>query len=117
VNELVTEVLVLPDVMELDDDELRHFAVRVVWRGPRGETGRGGYAVTQGGDRHLSHAGNWRWNPEPRLQRHYRWETLEEALEVARSVVNGITVMSRTWAQWQKDRAEGEAKRAAEAGT
>ncbi|SDH39134.1 hypothetical protein [Microbacterium sp. 77mftsu3.1] len=114
-TEITTEVRLFPDGMELDDVNAPHFTVKVAWRGARSETGRGGYAVIQGGDRHLSRAGNWRYNPEPRLQRHYRWETLEEALEVARSVVNSIKVMGRTWTQWQKESAEGETRRAAEA--
>lgn len=98
--ELITEVLVLPDGMDIADDEMRHFAVTVRWRGPRGDTGRGGYAVIHG-SRHLSTAGNWRFDPEPRLQRHYRWDTLEEALAVARSVVTTVKVNGRTLAEWQ----------------
>lgn len=101
--ELVTEVLVLPAGMELDDDERDSFALTVRWRGPRSETGRGGYAVMHG-NRHLSTAGNWRYNPEPRLQRHYRWDTLEEALVVARAAVDTVTVARRTWAEWQAAR-------------
>lgn len=100
-QELITEVLILPDGMELDADDMRHFAVTVRWRGPRGETGRGGYAVMHG-NRHYSRAGNWRYDPEPRLQRHYRWAELEDALTVARSIVNTVTVYKMTWAQWQE---------------
>lgn len=98
--ELVTEVLLVPDEIPLDDVNREHFCIRVQWRGPRGDTGRGGYAVIHG-SRHLSTAGNWRFDPEPRLQRHYRWDTLEEALAVARSVVNTVTVNGRTLAEWQ----------------
>lgn len=101
--ELVTSVLVLPDGMELDDDERDTFALTVSWRGPRSDTGRGGYAVIHG-NRHLSTAGNWRYSPEPRLQRHYRWETLEEALTIAQLAVNCIKVGGRTWAEWQEAR-------------
>lgn len=102
--ELVSEVLVVPDDMSLDDDELRYFALTVRWRGPRSDTGRGGYAVMQG-NRHLSTAGNWRYEPEPRLQRHYRWDTLEEALAVARAALPTVKVNGRTWMQWQQLRA------------
>lgn len=98
--ELVTEVLVIPDEMELDDDDRHHFGLTVSWRGPRTDTGRGGYAVLHG-NRHLSTAGNWRYNPEPRLQRHYRWDTLEEALAVAREALPTVKVSGRTWAEWQ----------------
>lgn len=102
--ELVTEVLVLPDGMDLDDDERDTFALTVRWRGPRSETGRGGYAVMHG-NRHLSSAGNWRYNPEPRLQRHYRWDSLDEALAVARGAVSTVKVAGRTWKEWQAARA------------
>ena len=100
-EELVTEVLVVPDGLDLDDPNLHHFALTVRWRGARGETGRGGYAV-QHGNRHLSRAGNWRFNPEPRLQRHYRWADLDEALAVARDTVDTVKVNGRTWAEWQQ---------------
>lgn len=102
--ELVTEVLVLPDGMDLDDDERDTFALTVRWRGPRSATGRGGYAVMHG-NRHLSSAGNWRYNPEPRLQRHYRWDRLDEALAVARDAVSTVKVAGRTWREWQAARA------------
>jgi len=100
--ELVTEVLVAPDGMDLDHPSLRHFALRVCWRGPRTESGRGGYAVVSGGDRHLSRAGNWRYNPEPHLQRHYRWSTLDDALDAAREALPTVTVMGRTWKDVQE---------------
>lgn len=100
-QELVTEVLVLPDGLDVADDEFRHFALTVRWRGARGETGRGGYAVMHG-NRHLSRAGNWRYDPEPRLQRHYRWAELDDALAAARAVVNTLTVRGLTWADWQE---------------
>lgn len=99
-NELVKEVMLLPDGMELDDINAHSFAVIVQWRGVRTDTGRGGYAVTHAG-RHLSHKGKWRWSPEPFVQRHFRWAELESALVTARAVVNGITVNGMTWAEWQ----------------
>ena len=107
-QELVTEVLVLPDGMELDDDDRNHFTLTVRWRGPHGETGRGGYAV-QRGERHLSRGGKWRFHPEPYLQRHYRWETLDEAVAVARATVNDLRIYGRTWAEWKaaRDAADG----------
>ncbi len=103
--ELVTEVLVLPDGMEIDDDERRDFALTVRWRGPRGDTGRGGYAVMHG-NRHVSRKGNWRYEPEPHLQRHYRWENLDDAIALARSIVNTVKVHGRTWAEWGQWRGE-----------
>jgi hypothetical protein len=97
-TELTTEVMLLPDGMPLDDYNVPIFAVRVTWRGAATETGRGGYAVIHG-SKHLSRKGDWRWNPEPFIQRHYRWESLDEALAVARSVVNTIKVNGKTWAE------------------
>jgi len=97
--ELVTEVMVLPEGMELDNDELHHFALRVEWRGVRGENGSGGYRVSDGfGD--LSRAGKW-GHPQRFQQHQYRWDTLEEALEMARKHVEGLKVNGRTWAEWQ----------------
>jgi hypothetical protein len=103
--EIVTEVMFLPDGMEPGDVNEHTFAVLVRWRGAPGETGRGGYAVTHSG-RHLSKRGNWRYNPEPYLQRHYRWRYLGEAIEQARAVVNTIKVNGSTWAEWQARRAQ-----------
>lgn len=97
--ELTTEVMVLPEGMELDHDELHRFAVRVQWRGVRGETGRGGYRVTDGFDE-LSRAGKW-GNPQRFQQHQYRWDTLEEALEMARKHVDELKVNRRTWSEWQ----------------
>lgn len=104
--ERVTEILLVPEGRDADDDEdLRYFSLTVRWRGPRTETGRGGYAV-QHGNRHLSTAGNWRYEPEPRLQRHYRWDTLEEALAAAREALPTVTFNGRTWAEWRALRQE-----------
>ena len=103
--ELVTEVLVLPTGMPLDDADRHSFGVSVNWRGPRSDTGRGGYAVT---DRfqQLSRAGNW-GHPQPFQQHQYRWETLEEALEAARAVVDSVSINGRTWAAWEVHYAAG----------
>lgn len=102
-TELVTEVMLLPDGMELDDIEVHSFAVFVRWRGARTETGRGGYAIMHGA-RHLSHKGKWRYAPEPFLQRHFRWADLDSALTTARTVVNDVVVNGKTWAEWSSGR-------------
>lgn len=104
-SEIVTEVLVLPDGMDLDDYERRTFAITVRWRGPRTDTKRGGYAIMHLNE-HLSHRGKWRYEPEPFLQRHFRWDDLESALVTARSVVNTISVMGRTWAEFREQRGD-----------
>lgn len=100
-REVTTEVMILPDGMELDDVEVHSFAILVQWRGAPTDKGRGGYAVIHNG-RHLSHAGSWRWNPEPFVQRHYRWKSLELALECARAVVNDVKVNGHTWTEWRE---------------
>lgn len=100
-TELVTEIMILPDGMEIGSDEAHTFALRVRWRGARSETGRGGYAV-QHGERHMSRQGKWRWSPEPFIQRHFRWNDIESALVSARAEVNHVTVNGRTWAEWQE---------------
>lgn len=98
--ELTAKVLVLPEGMELDDPELRHFALQVEWRGPRGETGRGGYAVTDM-FKQLSRAGKW-GNPQSYQQHQYRWETLEEALEMARAHVDSHRINGKSWQEWRE---------------
>lgn len=100
-TEVVTKIMVVPDGMSLDDPDVTTFAVYVEWRGPRSENGSGGYAVTMGGFRQLSRAGNW-GSPQPFQYRQYRWETVEEALEWARKVVNDRKVNGRTFAEWQE---------------
>lgn len=94
--------MLLPDEAEDDWNNAKAFAVVVRWRGPRGDTGRGGYAITDHYGQHLSHRGKWRYNPEPYLQRHFRWEDLESALVVARTVVDDIRVNGKTWAEWKE---------------
>lgn len=96
--ELTTKIIVLPQGMELDDVNRSSFALQVEWRGLRTETGRGGYAVSDG-FKHLSRAGKWGF-PEPFQQHQYRWETLEEALEMARAHVDSFKSNGRTWAEW-----------------
>lgn len=100
-TEYVSEITLLPDGMEVGDDEQHAFAVKVVWRGARAENGSGGYGVSNGPSKWLSRAGKWGW-PERFQYRQYRWETLEEALAMARTVVNDVTVNRFTWAQWQE---------------
>ena len=97
--ELTKEVLVLPEGMEIDHWDLHHFALSVIWRGARTDTGRGGYGVLSG-SRQLSRAGNW-GHPDPYQQHQYRWESLEEALEMARRHVGSHKVNGHTWAEWQ----------------
>ena len=107
-TELTTEVMVLPEGMELNNDEIRRFALRVEWRGVRGETGRGGYRVTDGFDE-LSRAGKW-GSPERYQQHQYRWATLEEALEMARKHVEEVKVNGKTWTEWQQVFASNEGR-------
>lgn len=81
--------------------ELCDYGVTVAWRGPRTENGYGGYAVTtRHGACQLSRAGKWAWSPERFRLWQYRWATLEEALAMAKAVVNDVQVAGRTWRQW-----------------
>ncbi len=96
--------------------DLHHFTVDVTFRGPRQENGQGGWAVMNGGEsKQLSRAGKWSW-PQRFQQHQYRWDTREEALDMARRHVDTITVNGRTWADWEAYFAEQEAARTA-AGT
>lgn len=103
-TEYISEVTVLPEGMEQSDDEMRHFAVKAVWRGARQENGSGGFGVTDG-FRWLSRAGNW-GHPERFQYRQYRWETIEEALVAARAVVDHVRVNGKTWAEWKQSSSE-----------
>lgn len=95
---IVTEILVLPEGMELDDYERRHWAIKIQWRGPYNtETGRGGYAIVAPSGEHLSKAGNWRYDPEPFIQRHYRWEKSAGLIFRAKKAANEYRVMGKTW--------------------
>lgn len=99
-TELVTQTLVLPTGMPINDEEMRHFALTIEWRGTRTETGRGGYGISLRGS-WLSRAGNWGY-PDKFQQRQYRWETLEEALAMAHVHVDTATLNGRTYAQYQQ---------------
>jgi hypothetical protein len=98
--ELVTEVMVLPTGMALEDLEQGPFALLVQWRGvPEDEDrARGGYRVTDG-FRELSRAGKWD-HPQRFQQWQYRWVTQAEALEAARAAVDHLKINGRTWAEW-----------------
>ncbi len=96
--EIVKQLLVLPVGLSPEASEVRHFAVTVEWRGRRTEDGAGGYAVEHLGES-LSRAGKWAM-PQRYQYRQYRWETLEEAVEAARAVVDSVTVSGMTYAQW-----------------
>jgi len=97
--EIVTKVAVLPEGMDPGSSELYHFALFVEWKGVRGEKGRGGYAVADGFEE-LSRAGNW-GRPQAFQQHQYRWDTLEEALEMARKHVDTRKVHGKTWSEWK----------------
>lgn len=92
---------VFPTGATVDDyEQVRPWILTVEWRGPRGESGRGGYAVTNGSE-YLSRADKWAFMPEPFKQKQYRWETFDEALDHAEAVIDHHEVMGRTWAAWR----------------
>lgn len=99
--EQATEWWVLPTGCTPASDPYEYplFAARVVWKGPRTDTGRGGWAVLHLGSE-LSRAGKWKLNVAPFQQHQYRWETFTEAQKAARDIVDGLVVNGRTWAQW-----------------
>ena len=76
------------------------FCLTVQWRGPRTETGRGGYAVKHH-SKELSRTGKWGY-PEPFQQHQYRWTALDEAIAAAEKVVDTVTVNGRTFADWKE---------------
>ena len=102
--EIITETVVLPTGMPLDDDELSIFALRVEWRGINDQFPAGAWRVTNG-RKDLSRAENW-GRPQPFQQHQYRWATREEALAMAHKHVDQQTVSGRTWADWQAHFAE-----------
>lgn len=105
---LAVDTLVFPDGADLDDwDNVRYWALHVRWRGPRDDTGRGGYAVTtQFPEEQLSRAGKWRTDVRPFQQRLFRWPTLQEAVAAARAAVDTFTTNGCTWAQYVQLAAE-----------
>lgn len=105
-TEFVSEITILPDGMEIGDDEQHVFAIKVVWRGARASNGSGGYGVSNGPSKWLSRRGKWGW-PERFQYKQYRWETIEEALAMARAAVNDIRVNRLTFAQWEEKRELG----------
>lgn len=106
-HEIISEYTILPTGMQPGDINAHVFAVKITYRGePNGRSG-GGYSINVAGQE-LSRAGNWGF-PQ-RFQRwQYRWESFEEALDIARTVVDQFTVMGRTWAEHEAGRAAASA--------
>lgn len=105
---VIMDVAVLPTGATLDDwEDVSSWALHVRWRGPRTESGRGGWAVTSLFVEHqLSRAGKWSRHVQPFQQRLYRWETFEEALAAARAAVDSYVTGGHTWAQfltWRRE--------------
>lgn len=98
--EQVTEWQVLPTGLDPNSDNASSFAVVVKWRGVFNGKSGGGWSIAHCGSE-LSRGGDWTFHV-PRFRRwQHRWETLEEAQQVARDVVDAVTVNGRTWAEWQ----------------
>lgn len=109
-NVHAVDVVVLPTGATLDDwDDVSSWALHVRWRGPRTDSGSGGYAVTSLFVEHqLSRAGNWNRCVQPFQQRLYRWETFDEALAAAHAAVDSCVTGGHTWAQFLTWRREQE---------
>lgn len=99
--EIVSEYLVLPTGMTFDNDESSSFALRVQYRGEYAGKQGGGYRVSRGGSKELSRNGKWGF-PEHFQRWQYRWETLDEAIAMAREAVDDVIVNGKTYAQWQE---------------
>lgn len=75
-----------------DRDAVRYFAVRVVWRGGDG------WAVT-----HMADC--WSldgWHYGSMASNRVEEFPLEEAVAIARNVVDSVSINGSTWAQWQE---------------
>lgn len=103
------QTLVLPTGMNINDPndayEAPTFGVSVAWKAPER------YSVERfGGGKQANRQGEWRDRPEWKDREDFRF-TYEEALEMARSLVNGIVINGHTWAQWKQqetaDREQG----------
>lgn len=98
--EFIGQYFVLPTGMELNDNrEFHYYTLVVEYRGQNECKDGGGYRITSMGDE-ISTTGSLTQEDEY-LYSDYRWETFEEALEFARSIVNTITVMGMTYAEWK----------------
>lgn len=93
-----SEFTFLPAGAQADDDDVSRFAVKVSWRG------HDRWAVTRFGDC---------WGPEgweheaspsnrtPEFLAVHRYG-LEDAIALARQLVDGVVVNGRSWARWQE---------------
>lgn len=105
-DQLITEVTLIPDGMEWTDINCRAFSIRIVYRGhyvKRGAEDQGEMAwyAVEHGPSSLSRAGNWYFVIQNFQRWQYRFE-LSEAIEWAQREVNGIRVNGWTWAEWQE---------------
>lgn len=94
-SEHVGEVVVLPDGLDIDSSDVRAFGVRVIRR--PGDT----FSVEAMGGQYACD-GSWTDSPVGAKRDHYRFP-YEEAMSLARQVVDDVLVLGRTWAQWQDD--------------
>lgn len=98
---------------DLDDVNAPSFAVEIVWRGEYQGRSGGGWAVTRGRAQLLtsSVATGQKWDYPERFRRwQYRFATFEEALAAARSVVDGVKINGRTWAEWTEHERQDEGR-------
>lgn len=81
-----------------DRDAVRYFAVRVVWRGGNR------WAVTHMADCWSLDGWQYESMPSSRTEEFLAISRfpLEEAVAIARNVVDSISINGSTWAQWQE---------------
>jgi hypothetical protein len=104
--ERFTQWHVLPDGLAEDNVNAHIFAVRVQWRGVFHGKHGGGWAITNGVSE-MSRGGSWSYYV-PRFRRwQHRWETFEDAQEIARAAVDSVRINGRTWAEFQAQRNGG----------
>lgn len=98
--EYISSYVVLPLGMTMEDEDHFSFALTVVYRGEFAGKSGGGWAVTAGA-RQLSRTRKWGF-PAKFQRWQYRFETFEEAVDAARSVVDQRKINGRTWAEWNE---------------
>lgn len=98
--EIISQTMILPTGMPLGHVEQSSFALLVEYRGEYEGKAGGGWRVH---DRFkdLSRAGNW-GHPQRFQQHQYRWETRDEALEMARNHVDTHKMARWTFAEFEE---------------
>lgn len=98
------DTMILPNGCTPEDDpyEYSPYTLHVRWQGPS-KDGTGSWSITNDTQsRHLSKQGNWDFSIRNPADPLYRWKSYEEAIMMAESHVDSITVAGKTYAQYQQ---------------